>query len=358
MGEMIRIPVGLIGFGSASRVFHAPVISATQGLELAAVVERHGDTASRLYPAVRVFRDAASLFDSGAVRLVVVATPNATHFDLARQALLTGHDVVVDKPFTSSYEEGRELSRLASSLARLLSVFQNRRWDGDFLTVRRLIESGILGRVTLFESRFDRYRPARRTSSWRETEGPGAGLLFDLGPHLIDQALVLFGLPEAVTADVRTERDDAVVDDAFDVVLHYPGIRAILRAGMLACDPAPRFRVQGTQGSYTKHGLDPQENALKAGGVPGSPGWGEEDESLWGTLATASAGGLIQKRTVRTEPGNYLRYYANVRDAIVGAAPLGVGPHDGCRVIRILELARESSRLRRTLEVKDEPSHG
>ena len=350
---MPGITVGLVGFGSAARVFHAPVIRAVPGLELTAIAQRHGDSARQAYPEVQVFRDADALLASGAARLIVIATPNDTHYELARRALAAGHDVVVDKPFTLTSDEARDLAAQASGAGLLLSVFQNRRWDGDFLTVRRLIDSGAFGRVVQFESRFDRYRPARRVSSWRESAGPGSGLLYDIAPHLLDQALVLFGMPEAVTADVRQEREDAVTDDAFDILLHYSKLLVLLRVTMLACSPGPRFVVRGTLGTFTKYGLDPQENALKAGGTPGSPGWGEEEESQWGTLTQVAGNGSIVRQSIPTEAGDYRRYYANVRDAITGAAPLAVTASDGFRLMRLLELARESGLLRRTLDCAD-----
>ena len=347
---MPGIPVSLIGFGSAARVFHAPLIGAVAGLELSAIVQRHGDSAGVAYPDVPVFRDLDGMLASSPARLIVVATPNASHCELARRCLLAGRDVVVDKPFTPTSEEARALAQLASSRGRLLAVFQNRRWDGDFLTVRRLIEAGTLGRVVQFESRFDRYRPARRAASWRESEGVGSGLLFDIGPHLLDQALVLFGMPEAVTADVRVERSDAVVDDAFDIHLRYAGLRVLLGATLLACSAGPRFTVQGERGTFRKHGLDPQESALREGARPGSAGWGEENESRWGTLSLAGADGSVAHRSIRGEPGDYRQFYANVRDAVLGTAELAVPASDGLRVIRLLELARESSRLRRTVD--------
>jgi len=352
---MTEIPVGLIGFGVAARVFHAPVIEAVQGLKLTAVVERRGETAAQMYPGIRVYRDAESLLASGCVRLVVIATPNATHYELARAALATGHDVVVDKPFTLTSDEALELERLAEEKGRTLSVFHNRRWDGDFLTVRGLIERGDLGRVVRFESRFDRYRPQRRPNAWREAEGPGGGLLVDLGPHLADQALLLFGEPEAVAADIRIERDGAVTDDAFDLVLHYPRLRVFLGASMLACSPGPRFLVHGVQGSFVKYGLDPQEAALRAGARPGTGAWGEEPESAWGTLAVSGPEGAVEKRSVRTEPGDYRRYYENVRDALTGSAALAVTARDGYRAMRLLELARESCRRRAAVECDPGP---
>jgi scyllo-inositol 2-dehydrogenase (NADP+) len=346
---MAAIPVGLVGFGVAGRVFHAPLIRAVAGLELRAIVQRRGDSAQEAYPDVRVVRDLDALIADKDIRLVVIATPNASHHELAQRCLLAGRDVVVDKPFTTTSAEAMDLLHAAASRGRLLSVFHNRRWDGDFLTVRRLIASGVLGRVVQFESHYDRYRPARRAGAWRERDEPGAGVLFDLGPHLLDQALALFGAPQAVTADIRMERDEPVVDDAFDIALDYPRLRVMLRATMLAANPGPRFVVHGTRGGYTKHGMDPQENTLRAGGPAGGAGWGQELESSWGTLALAEDG-AIKRRAVPTEPGDYRLYYANVRDALSGTAELAVTGEQAFRVIRLLELARESSRRRRTID--------
>lgn len=334
------ISVGLVGFGFAGRTFHAAVIRAVPGLQLSCIVQRTGDSASEKYPDVRVVRDIDELLADHDIRLVVIATPNASHFELAHRCLLGGRDVVVDKPFTTSSREARELDEIARSEGRVLSVFQNRRWDGDFITVRQLIGSGTLGRLALFESHFDRYRMERRPNAWREDAGPGSGVLFDLGPHLVDQALVLFGMPEAIAADVRIEREDAVVDDAFDILLRYPKLSVLLRATMLACAPGPRFVLNGTLGTYVKYGLDPQEDALKAGGHPGMPGWGEEEPARWGTLTLAEG----NRRQVRTEPGDYREFYANVRDAILLKTPLAVTAGNAAQVIRLIELARESSK--------------
>jgi scyllo-inositol 2-dehydrogenase (NADP+) len=338
--------VGLVGFGFAGRTFHAPVIRAVPGLQLSCIVQRVGDSAREKYPDVRVAGNIDELLADKSTRLVVIATPNATHFELARQCLLAGRDVVVDKPFTNTSREAQELDEIARSEGRVLSVFQNRRWDGDFITVRQLIDSGTLGRLALFESHFDRYRLARRPDAWREAAGPGSGVLFDLGPHLVDQALALFGMPEAIAADVRIERDDAVVDDAFDILLRYPKWSVVLRATMLACAAGPRFVLNGTLGTYVKYGLDPQEEALKRGGEPGMPGWGEEEPSQWGTLTLAEG----DRQQVRTEPGDYREFYANVRDAILLKAPLAVTARQAARVIRLIELARESSKQWRPVD--------
>jgi scyllo-inositol 2-dehydrogenase (NADP+) len=337
------ISVGLVGFGIAGRTFHAPVIRAVPGLELSCIVQRTGDSAREKYPDVRVMRTIDELLADRSIRLVVIATSNASHFELARQCLLAGRDVVVDKPFTNTSREAHELDQLARSEGRLLSVYQDRRWDGDFITVQKLIGSGRLGRLALFESHFDRYRLARRPNQWREVEGPGSGVLFDLGPHLLDQALVLFGIPEAIAADVRIEREDAVVDDAFDILLRYPKLTVLLRATMIACAPGPRFVLNGTLGSYVKHGMDPQEDALKAGAEPVSPEWGEEDPTHWGTLTLAGPNGVV-RQPVPTEAGDYRKFYSNVRDAILLKAPLAVTAQHAANIIRLLELARESSK--------------
>lgn len=359
--ESSSIPVGVIGFGLAGQVFHAPFVYAVPGLRLAAIVQRKGDTAAQAYPeattGVRILRSVEDLLADESIRLVVVATPNPTHFELAKQCLLAGRDVVIDKPFAATAHQTRELIVLAASLGRTITAFHNRRWDGDFLTVQRVIASGELCRIVTFESHFDRYRPILRPNTWKETGEVGNGLLFDLGPHLVDQALVLFGMPEAITADIRFDRDNSSIEDGFDITLHYPGkdghgVRALLRSTMLAAHPAPRFILHGTGGSYVKNGLDPQEPALLAGKRPMDDTWLGEPESAWGTVTTApdlhQPGSLISRREP-TERGDYRNYYANVRDALLGVAPLAVTPQDAYRVIRLLEMARESSHKRRTL---------
>jgi scyllo-inositol 2-dehydrogenase (NADP+) len=340
------IHVGLVGFGMAGRVFHAPVIERVPGLRLAAVVQRTGDSAGRHYPEARIVRSVEDLLGDARVRLVIVATPNTSHVAVARQCLEAGRHVVIDKPFAPTSTEAADLVETARRCQRVLSVFQNRRWDGDFLTVQRLIEQQTCGRLVLLESRFERYRPALR-GTWRERPEPGAGILFDLGSHLMDQALALFGLPEAVTGDVRTERDDNLVDDAFDVTLHYSRHRVLLRSTMLTTAPGPRFVVQGTTGCYVKYHLDPQEARLAAAD-PAGRFWDQEPRERWGTLSRAE-GDSIESEALPTEAGDYRLYYANVRDAIWGTGALAVTPEQALRVIQLLELVRDSSRQRRTL---------
>jgi scyllo-inositol 2-dehydrogenase (NADP+) len=342
------INVGLIGFGFAGRTFHAPVIQAVAGLRLAAIVQRRGDDAANAHPDVRIARSVEELLASDSIQLVVIATPNTSHFDLARQCLLAGRHVVIDKPFATTYAEAAELVSLADKCGRLLSVYQSRRFDGDFKTVRNLVGSEALGRVVLYESHYDRYRLQLRPGAWREQAAAGSGVWFDLGPHLIDQALTLFGRPEAVSADVRVERDGAVVDDAFDVTFFYRRLRVQLRGTMLASKPGPHFVIHGTKGTYIKYGLDPQEEALKRGETPGGPEWGKEPQEAWGTLSLVEEN-KIAERAVPTEVGDYREYYENVRDAIQGKTALAVTPQAALSVMRVLELAQQSSHERRVI---------
>ncbi len=262
---MAEIGVAVIGFGLAGRVFHAPFVSAVPGLKLEAIVQRRGDEAAKAYPATRVLRTVEEALADSAISLIVVGTPNETHYDLAKQALLAGKHVVIDKPFAASSAQAKELMELAAARKLVLAPFHNRRWDGDFLTVRKVLESGELGRVATFESHFDRFRPLPREATWKEASNDANGMLFDLGPHLVDQALALFGAPKAITASVRRDRDTTAIEDAFDITLHYPRLLAMCRATMLAAELAPRFLIHGTHGSFRKYGLTPRSQRCSAG---------------------------------------------------------------------------------------------
>jgi scyllo-inositol 2-dehydrogenase (NADP+) len=337
--------VGLVGFGFAGRIFHANAIEAVEGLELAAIVQRTGDEAALLFPHAKIVRTVEEMLEDTSIKLVVVATPNTSHLPIARQCLLADRDVVIDKPFALNSEEAAELIQLARTRGRLLSVYQNRRWDGDFLTVRKLLDSERLGRVVMYESHYDRYRQLPRLNAWRENGGPGGGVLFDLGSHLVDQALVLFGVPAAVWGSVRMEREGAKSDDAFDLCLQYPaaGLNVWLRATCLARDPGARFTLNGTLGTFRKFGMDPQEALLLAGDMFSSKPWGVEAADHWGTLTIDEGGEPVITR-IPTEPGDYRGYYINIRDAMHGNAALEVTPVQAWRTIRVLEMALESSR--------------
>ena len=357
-----EIGVAVIGFGLAGQVFHAPFVSAVPGLKLEAIVQRKGDEASKAYPSARILRSVEEALGDAKVQLIVVGTPNETHFALAKQALLAGKHVVIDKPFAATSVEAKELKELAEKKGLVLAPFHNRRWDGDFLTVRKLLAENAVGRLVTYESHFDRFRPEPRENTWKEGANAANGLLMDLGPHLVDQALALFGPPSGITASVRKDRDKTDIEDAFDITLEYPGhsghgLRAHCRSSMLACDAAPRFLLHGTKGSFKKYGLDPQEPTLLGGAkVPrmGEGEWLAEPESAWGTLTVAPVladPGTLTRTKVKTELGDYRLYYANVRDAINGTAKLALTPEDGYRVIRLLEMARESSLEEITLPV-------
>jgi scyllo-inositol 2-dehydrogenase (NADP+) len=341
------IRTGVIGYGLAGRIFHTAVIDATPGLELAAVVQRTGDEAAQKYPGIRLYRTIEELLADSSIRLVVVATPSESHFAVAGQCLRAGKDVVVDKPFTLASREAAELTQLARKEKRLLSVYQNRRWDGSFATLQKLLHDGELGRVVTFESHYDRFRPHPRLERWRESGVAGGGLLYDLGSHLIDQALALFGNPEKISASVRIERDGGATDDAFDITLFYPKLTVFLRASSITLVPGAIFTVHGTRGSFIKHGLDPQEDALKNGAAFDDPGFGREPEDAWGTLYQENA----TPRRIETAPGDYRGYYANVRDALNGEAALAVTPEQAWRTIRLIELALQSSNEGRVLPV-------
>ena len=339
---MIR--VGLIGFGLAGQAFHAPVIQAVGGMELACILERRTSHAREKYPDVRLARTMNELLSDVSMQLCVVATPNDSHFELARECLAAGCHVVVDKPFAPTLAEAEELVRLAAKAGRLITVYQDRRCDGEFHTLRKMVQSGTLGEIAEYEARFDRFRPQPKGNAWRERKDqPGAGVLWDLGPHLIDQALVLFGEPQSIVASAFCQRATSEVDDAFDVCMEYPGLRAMLRARIIAFAPGPHLLIHGTKGSFVKYGMDPQEERLRAGKFPEGKDWGadwgEEPEEQWGTLRIA---GEASKK-VKTARGDYRGFYANIRDAIEKGVALDVTPEQALRTMRALVLAHKSS---------------
>lgn len=360
---------GIVGYGYATQTFHAPLIAATPGLSLAAVATSKPAALAAAWPEVQaVTRGEAAraaqgeildaLLAEAALDLVVIATANDSHYALARRALEAGKHVVVDKPFTLTAEEARQLERLAAARGVVLSVFHNRRWDADFLTLRRVLvggaagargEAGPLGRVVHLESCFDRFRPQVR-DRWRERAGPGAGLWYDLGPHLLDQVVQLFGVPRALYLDTARLRDDAQIDDWFHAVLDYGGLRAVLHAGMVAAQPAPRFVVHGLRGSAEKRGLDPQEDALRGGQRPGAAAsWGVDAAPFELTLVD---GERREARQLAAERGDYPAYYAGVRDAIRGEAANPVPAAEAVQVMELLELGLASAAARRELPLR------
>ena len=338
------LQVAIVGYGLAGSAFHAPLIAATPGMHVSAVVTGNAERAESArvaYEGVAIFADVDSLMaNADDIDLVVVATPNRVHAPIALAAIDAGKAVVVDKPFAVSVAEGESLIAAAAAHGVPLSVYQNRRWDGDFLTLRRLLNEGALGEVTRYESRFERWRPVAGTG-WRESGSPSdaGGLLFDLGPHLIDQALVLFGPVTQVYAEVDRRRAGVQADDdVFVALTHASGVRSHLWCSAVASDLGPRMRVLGTRSAYVKYGLDVQEDALRRGGRPDrDEAWGTESEVSYGTL------GVVGEATpIATEPGAYQRYYEGIAAALRGGGDLPVDPRDSVEGLRIIEAARRS----------------
>lgn len=334
----MALNTALVGYGYAGKTFHAPLLRSTEGIRFTTVVSRDADKVHADLPGVRVC-DMATMLADPEIALVVIATPNDTHAPLARQALLAGKHVVIDKPFALDTHEAESLIALAETQGLLLSIFHNRRWDADFLTLRRLINEGLLGEVMVLESRFDRFRPTVR-QRWREGSGPGAGLWFDLGPHLLDQVLQLFGEPDWLQADIAGQREGAMSDDYFEVILGYGRCRVLLRAGSLVSHAVQRFTVHGTRASYVKSGLDQQESWLKAGLLPGQPGWGEGESR--GRLYTRQEE-QIGEVTIAPEAGAYASYYPAVARAVQGEGANPVPAGEALRVMALLALARDSA---------------
>lgn len=338
---MALVRTALVGFGYAGQTFHAPLIASTPGLELAAIVSGNPERARGQWPDASVVPDLDLVLADPAIDLVVLATPNDTHADMTRRALAAGKHVVVDKPFTVNLTDARELALLGRRSGRLLSVFHNRRWDADFLTLADLVRQGSLGRVTQFESHFDRFRPVPR-DRWRErADVPGAGLWHDLGPHLIDQMLCLFGRPAAIFADIATQRPGNGAPDYFHAVLTYGhGLRAILHGSTLIPECGLRFAVHGDGGSFIKHGLDSQEDMLKAGHRPGCDGWGVD--TLPGSL-TRVTDMPSRPETVSGQAGDYRRYYAAVQAAIADNHANPVTADEAVAVMELIDAGYESA---------------
>jgi predicted dehydrogenase len=343
------IDVGVVGFGLGGRAFHAPIIHQVPGMRLAAILQRHGNASEQFYPEAKVVRDIEELLAIKSISLIAISTPNETHFPLAKRCLEAGKHVVVDKPFTSTLAEARELAALAKKQDRVLTVYQNRRFDGDFRTVKQLIAHGTLGRVVRFETAFDRCRPVVKPGTWKERPQPGSGVFFDLGPHLVDQVLQLVGPPECVLADIRIEREGSLTEDAFELTFYYQsGVRAAMLQSMLAPDPRPHYRLQGTKGVYVKYTLDPQEALLRADHPASGENWGLEEEKDWGTLTLFNDGEPTQQKLPSLR-GDYRDYYAQVREAIEGKGKPPVTIDEALQLMYTLELCRESSAKRAPL---------
>ncbi len=351
--------VVIFGYGLAGSVFHAPLVAATTGMVVAAIVTSQAERqeqARKRYPGVKLYAHAdevwreAQLYD-----LAIIATTNKTHVPLALKALEAGLPVVIDKPFAPAVADGERLLLKSKEVGRALTVFQNRRWDSDFLTVRKLLSANLLGTITRFESRFERYRAQPRPGAWRESAEAGAagGQLFDLGNHLIDQALQLFGRPETVYAEMSLRRPGVQVDDDSFVALHFAqGVHAHLWVSQVARIPGQRMRVSGLRGTYEKWGLDLQEDALRSGATPLDAGWGSEPRENWGNISTEIEGVHIEGK-VESIPGAYQQFYALLRDALLTGSPLPVDPADALFSLRVIEAAQQSAQEGRVVSFGD-----
>ncbi len=344
------IQTALASYGMSGKVFHAPFLTVNPQFALKKIVERHKNNASQDYSDVEVVRDFQDILDDAAIELVIVNTPNALHYEMARKALEAGKHVVVEKPLTPTKKEADQLIALAKEQEKVLTVFQNRRWDSDFLTVQSVITEGLLGRLVEYEAHYDRYVNFVTQNTWKEEQGVAAGILYNLGSHMIDQALVLFGLPEAITADIGKQREGGSIDDFYDLRLHYPHLNVILKSSYLVREPGPRYVLHGAEGSFVKYGIDPQEDALKVGRKPNEEDWGEEPETDWGKLNTEIKGLHITGK-IASLRGSYGDFYDNLYEAIREGKTLKVKAEEAASVIRIIELAYKSSEEGRTIEV-------
>jgi predicted dehydrogenase len=343
-----KIKVGLVGFGISAKVFHAPFLTILPEFELACVVERTKNDSQLIYPGVQVVRTIDELIADPALELIVITTPNETHVPYAMKALEGGKHVVLEKPFANNSKEAMELVELARNSGKILSVYQNRRYVSDFLTIRQIIDRGLLGKVHEFIAHYDRYREEPKPNAWREEVRPGSGILHDLGPHLVDQALSLFGLPRTITADIRMQRPHSKVNDYFDLQLDYGFLKVMLHAGMLVREHGPRYMIHGTKGSYIKHGEDPQEAALRAGQSPVGEDWGREPDVHAGLLHTEIDGKIIRENYPTTK-GDYGNFYKGLYTSIVEGRPVKEKPEHGYNTVRLIELAFESNENKCTI---------
>ncbi len=344
-----KLRVGVAGFGISAKVFHLPFITLlSDQYELVSIVQRKGSEAQEAYPSIKIARSFDELIADDSLDLVVITTPNDTHFPFTQQAMQSGKNVVLEKPFANNTEEAGQLVQIAADTKKILSVYQNRRYVSDFLTIKEILNKKLLGEIHEFEAHYDRYRMEARPTAWRESPLPGSGILYDLGAHIIDQALYFFGMPKAITADIRLQRPHARVDDYFNIWLDYGFNKVILHAGMLVREPGPRYMIQGTKGSFIKYGEDPQEARLRAGELPVGDDWGMEPATMFGHIHTEVQGRIINEK-YPSHRGSYAGYYRNLYESIVNGLPVKEKPEHGYNTIRIIELAIQSNNEKRTV---------
>lgn len=347
---MEKIRTGIASYGMSGSVFHAPFIANHAGFELYAIVQRSSDSALERYPSVKIMRSYEELLADKSIQLIIVNTPDVTHYDFVKQALQANKHVVVEKPFVFTVCEGEELIALAKARNRMLCVYQNRRWDGDFLTIKQILKSGSLGRIVEFQSAYQRYRNYIQSGTWKEKADCRVGLTYNLGSHMLDQAVTLFGIPQAVYADIDKLREGTQVDDYYHIQLLYPQVKVTLRAGYLMREETPRYYIHGTKGSFIKYGLDPQEEALKIGLSPTTPNWGADEECTFGTLNT-ELNGLHFRGKIKTLSGNYMNFYEDVYQSLKSGRKPQTDAATVLPVIRIIEAAFESNEKRQAISL-------
>jgi predicted dehydrogenase len=342
------IKTAIASFGMSGQVFHGPLLKVNSGFEVVSIYERSKNISEKLFPDAKIVRTYEELLNDLTIELIIVNTPDVFHFEMAKQAILHGKHVIVEKPLAQKSDEGVELIRLSKEKGIVFTVFQNRRWDNDFRTVKKVIEEAKIGRLIEFESHFDRYRTYIAPDTWKEEGDEYSGVLYNLGSHMIDQVYVLFGMPKAVTAHLRIVRKTGIVTDYYDIRLEYKGFAALLKCSYLVKDPGPRYTIHGEYGTFYKSGLDPQEEMLKEGHLPNEENWGTEDPEEWGTLFYEEDGEDVTE-LIETIPGDYNIFYNNVYDAIRNGAELLVKPEETVDVLKILETCLLSNKEKRTI---------
>ncbi|GGI13269.1 oxidoreductase [Gottfriedia solisilvae] len=338
---MKKINVGLVGYGLSGATFHAPLLSVLEEFKVLKVVSSNKEKVLQDLSDVEVVKSLDEVLEDQAIDLVVITTPSGLHYEMAKQSLIAGKHVILEKPMVVETQEAEDLIKIAEEKNLLLSVYHNRRWDNDYLTVKKLVSEGVLGEINTYQVHFDRFRPEVR-DRWREKQGPGSGTLYDLGSHLIDQALQLFGMPKFILADVFAQRENGETDDYFHLTLGYEKLRVILHSGSIVPSNGPRFQVHGSKGSFIKYGLDGQEDALKSGKKPINDSWGADDPQFYGNLNTID-GEKVKSETIETVHGSYLTYYKKIAESINDGKSVPVSGQEGLLVIKIIEAAQKSS---------------
>ncbi|HYF69338.1 MAG TPA: oxidoreductase [Ohtaekwangia sp.] len=344
------INTALLSYGMSGEVFHAPLLQALPQFRLTHIVQRSRGKAREHFPDIHVVNSIDEIFDEPSVELIIVNTPNETHLDFASRALMAGKHVVVEKPFTVTVTEADKLIALAKEKGKVLTVFQNRRWDGDFLTVKKIIQEQRVGKIVEFEVHYDRFRNYVEANTWKESPRPGTGIVYNLGSHTLDQAVQLFGMPDYVDARIGIQRPGGMVDDYFDIRLTYKDLLVIVKSSYLVKEKMPRYIVHGVHGSFVKFGLDPQEEDLKNKKIPGGQDWGKENPEDWGKLNSVLPDHPYEGR-IETERGDYLSFYKNLFATIREPGELAVKATEARDVIRLIELCYESNEKKQAIRV-------